>query len=319
MNAKITLPIAGVVVALIALYSCTYTVGQWQIAIITQFGKIVGEPILKPGLHFKIPMVQDVRYFDRRILSWDGEPSLIPTQGKYILVDTTARWRISDPRKFIETVQNEGRAERRITSILEGKTKNIITRYPLVDTVRNTNAIIEKVKKRETQKSDEDAEMVTGEIDEVTVGREQLQGMITTSARPEINELGIELIDVLIRRVAYEPSVEKKVFSRMISERNRIAEKIRSVGKGEKAKIQGKLNLDLKTIESRAYRTAKKLRGDAEGQATKIYADALNQAPEFYEFTKTLEAYKKTMPEKGRFLLSTDSRFFQLLKEGGRL
>ena len=316
MNKKMALLGAALAAALL-LNASLYTIPEWKMAVVFKFGKIVGEPKLKPGIAFKMPFIHEVRFYDKRILSWDGEPSYIPTQGKYILIDTTARWRIKNPRLFIETVQNENRADLRITSILEGKTKNIISRYPLVETVRNTNAIIEKIEalRQSNKENNVDSADVTGEVAAVTIGREKLSQMITESARSEIETLGIELIDVLIRRVAYEPTVEKKVFERMISERKRIAEKIRSVGKGEKAKIQGKLNRDLKTIESEAFRTAEIIKGEALAKSTAIYAESLQKAPDFYVFMKTLDAYKKTLPNKARFLISTDSEFFKMLKK----
>lgn len=314
MNKTLALIAAGIV-GLLVLNSSIYTVPEWKIAVTFRFGKIDGEPKTNAGIYFKIPFVHEVRYYDRRILSWDGEPSYIPTQGKYILIDTTARWQITNPQKFIETVQTTERADRRLTSILEGKTKNVISRYPLVETVRSTNHIIEKIAKlKEKKQAMEDHADVTGEVEPITIGREKLSQMITESARKEIEKLGINLIDVLIRRVAYEPTVEKKVFERMISERNRIAEKIRSIGKGEKAKIEGKMNRDLKTIESEAFRTAEIIKGTALAEATEIYARSLKKAPEFYEFMRTLEAYKKTLPNKAHFLISTDSEFFRLIK-----
>ena len=301
------------IISIIALFvifnASTFRVNEWEQAIITQFGKIQGEPVTKAGLQFKIPFLQDVRFFDKRILTWDGKPEQVPTKDKkYIWVDTTARWRIVDSIKFLQTVQDERRATRRITSILEGKTKNIVSKFNLVETVRNTNAILE------APAEDEDVEdKITGEIEAIKVGREKLSTMITEEARKEINSLGIELIDVLIRRIAYEKSVENKVFDRMISERNRVAERIRSIGKGEEAKISGTLNLDLKKIESEAYKKSKVIRGKAEAQAIKIYADAIKKGPQFYDFNQTLDAYKSSLPGRANFVISTDSKFFKIL------
>ena len=149
MNTSKIIGIAVAFMAALTLNSTIYTVSEWQQAIITKFGKIVGEPITEAGVHFKYPFIHDVRYFDKRILNWDGEPSQVPTKDKkFILVDTTARWKIVDPVKFTQTVQNEMRAKRRITSILDGKTKNVISAYNLVETVRNTNNIFDKSQKK---------------------------------------------------------------------------------------------------------------------------------------------------------------------------
>ena len=297
----------------VVIYSSVFTVHEWQQAIVTQFGKIIGEPVSDAGIHFKIPFIQDVRYFEKRILNWDGEPAQVPTKDKkFILVDTTARWRIVDPVKFIQTVQDEDRAMLRITSIIDGKTKTVISNYNLVETVRNTNSILDKVAQAA---QDEGEEKITGEIEVIEAGREKLSELITLQARKEIDSLGVELIDVLIRRIAYEKSVESKVFDRMISERMRIAEKIRAIGKGEEAKIRGTLNLDLKTIESEAYRQAQTIRGESEAKAIQIYADAMGQDPEFFEFIRTMEAYKKSLPERANIIFGSDSKFFQRMNK----
>lgn len=310
MNAKLIAGIAAV--GFILAKSSMFVVNEAEQAIITQFGQIIGEPKTKAGLHFKMPFVQDVSYFDKRILHWDGDPAQVPTKDKkFILVDTTARWRIKDPVTFFKAVKNIRLAIRRITGILDGKTKNVISNNNLVEAVRNTNEIIEKAK---IVSEGDDGEKVTGEIELIKAGREKLAQDITQMAQVELNTLGIELVDVLITRIAYVKEVENKVFDRMISERNRIAEKIRSVGKGEEAKILGQLNLDLKEIESKAYRSSQEIKGKADAEATAIYAKSLSAGAEFYEFARTLEAYKKTMP-KGRLLLSSQSDFLKLLEK----
>lgn len=310
---------AGVVLTLaILLNSSLHVVGEWQQVIITQFGRIVGEPITEAGLHFKLPFIQQVRYFDKRMLNWDGDPAQVPTRDKkFIFVDTTARWRIQDPVKFLQTVQTERQALRRISSIIDGKTKTIISNYNLVETVRNTNRILEQEREEASRAAEDNGELddrISGEIEAIEAGREKLSRIITEQARKEIESLGIHLIDVLIRRIAYEKSVETKVFERMISERNRIAEKIRSIGKGEVAKINGRRDLDLKRIESEAYRKSEAIRGRAQAEAIAIYAKAMGQDPSFYRFKRTLEAYEKTMPDRAQMILSTDSQFFDLIK-----
>ncbi len=307
---------SGILLGVIALMvflafnGAVYTLGEWQQAIITQFGSIVGEPVTKAGLHFKVPFLHDVRYFDRRMLNWDGEPSQVPTKDKkFILVDTTARWKIIDPVKFTQTVQNEVRAQRRITSILDGKTKNVISRYNLVETVRNTNSILDN-----PQPEGADEEKMSGEIESIEVGRERLSELIAEQAKESINSLGIELIDVLIRRIAYEKSVEAKVFDRMISERKRVAEELRSEGKGEEAIIQGKMNFELKKIESEAYRKSQIVRGKAEAESIAIYASSVKEGPKFYEFYRSMEVYKKTIPGRAQVILGTEHPFLKGLK-----
>jgi membrane protease subunit HflC len=304
-----------------------YTLPEGQQALITQFGRIVGQPVTKAGLHFKLPFIHDVRYFEKRILEWDGDSNQIPTKDKkFIWVDTTARWRILDAVKFAQTVRTEDAAQTRLSSILDGSTRDVISNHNLVEAVRNTNTLLDQAKEREdalaaaekeepTAATIELEEEITGELESIVVGRERLSAMIHSRAREKLSELGIELIDVQLRRIAYEQSVEEKVYDRMISERKRIAEKIRSIGKGEQAKIRGKLNRDLKEIESKAYRESQEIKGRAEAEAINIYARSLNQDPDFYEFTRTLDAYRKTLKEKGNFVISTDSDFLRLMQQ----
>ncbi len=309
----------------LVLSASCFVVREGEQALITQFGRIVGEPISSAGLKWKMPFVQDVRYFEKRILTWDGDPNQIPTKDKkYIVIDTTARWQIEDVVKFAETVQTEEGARPRLDGILDGVTRDIISRNNLVEAVRNTNSILDKIHARqqllkETKDSMEVLELeeqITGEIEPITLGREKLSEAIIQRARPELQSLGIKLIDVQLRRIAYEASVESKVFSRMISERQRIAEKIRSIGKGEDAKIRGKLDRDLKEIESTAYRKSEEIRGKADAEAITIYAASIQQQPEYYKFVRTLDAYKKSLSGRADILLTTDNDFLKVLNEG---
>lgn len=300
---------------LIAFFSSGFILPEGRQAVITQFGKPV-RSVRDAGLHFKSPFIQDVRMIDLRILNWDGNPNQIPTKDKkYIEVDTTARWKIVDPLKFIQTVQNENGARSRLDAILDGITRDVISSHNLVEAVRNSNTIIETIEKRKQQQDSEvDQEEFTGEIELVGIGREKLSQLIVEPARKELEPLGIELIDVQLRRISYERSVQQKVYARMISERERIAGKIRSYGKGEKAKIEGKTQKDLNEIQSQSYRKVQAIHGDAEGKAIAIYAQALNQDPDFYRFSRSLEAYDKALPEETKLLLSSKSKFWQVLK-----
>lgn len=315
----------AVIAALMVLFSSIFTVQESEQAFVVQFGEIKGDPITSAGLHFKLPFVQDVRYFDKRILSWDGDEEQIPTKDKkYIWVDTTARWKIVDVRKFAESLRSEQQAKARLDSILDGITRDTISNHNLVEAVRNSNSIVDVVNQisraRKTKRpNEEDAaktvieEEVTGDIEKISVGREKLSQQIAVRATEELKRFGIELIDVQLRRIAYERSVEEKVYNRMISERKRIAEKIRSIGKGEEAKIKGKLNQDLKEIESMAYRESKEIQGRAEAKSIGIYANAVKADPRFYDFFRSMQAYEKTLSKKGEFILSTDSPFLKYL------
>ena len=316
----------GALVALFAVIvlfkGSAFIVKEGRQAIITEFGRPVGDPITNAGLHFKKPFVQDVRFVDKRILSWDGFPNQIPTRDKkFIKVDTTARYKVVDALKFIQTVRNESGAKTRLDTILDSATRNVISSQNLVEAVRNSNAIVEKTKIIKEgildRKNKGEAildEEITGEIAKIVSGREKLSQLIADKADSELAGFGIKLIDVQLRRISYEKSVEKKVYERMISERRRIAQKIRSIGQGEKAKIEGRLTRDLQKIESEAYRKAQRIRGIGEAKATAIYAKALGKSPKFYEFIKSMDAYKKSLGAKTNYLFSSDSEFLKYLK-----
>jgi len=322
MGNKIVALFIIVVLSIIGFKSVFFELPEGRQVIITQFGKPVGEPITEAGLHFKMPFVQEVRYVDKRILSWDGFPNQIPTKDKkYIKVDTTARWRVVDALKFIQTVRNEYGAKARLDAILDSATRDVISNHNLVEAVRNSNSILDTIELRKKEleakrkKGDPVLEdEVTGDIENIEVGREKLSQMIAESAGKELGSFGIKLIDVQLRRISYEKSVETKVYERMTSERQRIAQKIRSIGQGEKAKIEGRLRRDLQEIRSEAYRKAKIVKGGAEGKATKIYAQSLRQDPSFYQFMKSMELYKESIQSETKFLLSSEGDLFKYFK-----
>jgi membrane protease subunit HflC len=321
-NNKIVIGVIVLVVILISFKSVFFELHEGRQAIITQFGKPIGEPVTEAGLHLKIPFIQEIRYVDKRILSWDGFPNQIPTKDKkYIKVDTTARWLVVDALKFIQTVRNEYGAKARLDAILDSATRDVISNHNLVEAVRNSNSIIDMIvlKKKqlaEKKKKGEPVleEEVTGEIENIAVGREELSQMIARSAGKELGSFGIKLIDVQLRRISYEKTVETKVYERMTSERQRIAQKIRSIGQGEKAKIQGRLKRDLQEIKSLAYKKAQIVKGKGQALATKIYAKALSKDPKYYQFIKSMDLYKNSIREDSKFLLSSEGDLFKYLK-----
>jgi membrane protease subunit HflC len=318
----------GVAAVAIIAWNAAFSVPEGFQAIVTQFGQPQGEPRTTPGLHFKVPFVQDVRYLDRRILNWDGEANQVPTKDqKVIVVDTTARWRISEPRTFIEKLVDERSATSRVGSIITSATRDTISSADLVEAVRSTNTIIEKQKIANAEASaiaqaergailSAVAEEITTDLDRIKLGREQLSGKIAERAGPELRNLGIELIDVQLQRVAYERSVEQSMFQTMISEQNRIAEKFRSIGKGEQARIQGKRERDLKEIQSEAYRKVQEIRGKAEAEAIGIYAKAIGSNAKFYEFLRTMEVYQRGLQPGTNLILSGDAEFLRTLSRG---
>ena len=297
-----------VILGIVVLRSMLYTVDETKQVIITQFGRPMGEPIKASGLHFKTPFIQKANYFEKRILEWDGSPNQIPTRDKrYIWVDTTARWKIVDPLKFLQSVGNETGAHARLDDIIDSATRESISNHILIEAVRNTNRLVERVEDIEEVMGAEEA------LEMIEVGREEITRGILKQAREMVPQYGIELIDVRIRRINYVEAVRQKVYERMISERKRAAEQYRSEGQGKKAEIDGERELDL--IESEAYRKAEEIKGKADAEAIKIYAEAYSKDPEFYSFLKTLETYKETIDERSTIILSTDADYFRYLTE----
>lgn len=305
--------IIPLVIVLFVLYQGIYTVDETQQVVITQFGKPVGDPITEPGLNFKIPFVQTVSYFPKNLLQWDGDPSQIPTLDKtYIYVDTFARWKIVDPLKFFQTVNNVVGGLTRLDDILDAAVRNFIAKNPLIETVRWTN--------RELDVTEEGMDQTIHKrvMAEITTGRQNIVKGILNQANPKLKEFGILLIDVQIKRLNYVEEVRRSVYGRMIAERKQIAERFRSEGEGESRKIEGDRERDLKAITSVAYRKSQEIKGKADAEATLIYARAYNEDPDFYSFLQTLDIYKKTMDKDTTLVLSTDSdflRYFKSLKE----
>lgn len=308
---RFAIPLAVVLfLVLVVLVSSVYVVDETKQVVITQFGEPIGEPIVDAGLYFKRPFIQRANYFEKRMLEWDGSPNQIPTKDKrYIWVDTTARWRIADPLKFLQSVGNETGAHARLDDIIDSATRDAVTSHLLVEAVRNTNQLLERA-------AEELEELGTPEaLERIEVGRVNLTRGILKQAREMVPQYGIELVDVRIKRIDYVKEVREKVFERMISERKRAAEKYRSEGEGKKAEIDGEMGKELKRITSEAYRTAQEIEGKADAEAIKIYAEAYSRDPEFYSFLKTLETYKKTIDSGTTLILSTDSAYFEYLKD----
>ena len=301
-----------ILLAVIVVVSSAYIVRETEQVILTQFGKPVGDPIVTPGIHFKVPIIQHANFFDRRFLEWDGSPNQIPTKDKrFIWVDTYARWRIKDPLLFFQRVRDERGAQSRLDDILDGETRNAVARHVILELVRSTN--------REHLVSEE---LAAGEVTEglakIKFGRETVTRSIIKAAAPRTLELGIELLDIRLKRINYVEEVQRKIFERMITERRRIADKFRSEGQGEASKILGNKERELKKIQSGAYKTAQEIMGKADAEATTIYARAYNQSQEsreFYRFIKTMETYKTTLSEKDWLILSTKGDFFKYLQK----
>ncbi|MFO7665797.1 MAG: protease modulator HflC [Desulfobacterales bacterium] len=299
------------VIVLLLITGSVFIVDETEQIIITQFGKVVGSPKKEPGLYFKIPLIQEVNYFPKNLLQWDGNPGQIPTLDKtYIWVDTFARWKIIDPVKFFQTVNNTVSALARLDDIIDPAVRNFITSYSLIETVRKSDRELDtfEIGMMEDKKYELQSSFA------IKTGRELIMKGILEQAQPKLAQFGIELVDVKIKRINYVSEVRDSVYARMIAERKQIAEKFRSEGHGEAQKITGEKERDLKRITSEAYRKAQELRGKADAEATKIYAGAFGADPAFYSFIKTLEVYNESLGKDTSLILSTDSELFKYLK-----
>jgi membrane protease subunit HflC len=314
---KVVTLVVIIIIALIVVGSALYTISESEQAIITQFGKPIGDAVTSAGLHVKIPFIHAVHRFEKRILIWDGEESEVPTADKkYIRLNTTARWRIKDPLLFYQSVGNTVGAQARLDDIIDSAARDVVSSNVLIEVVRNSNELYNRTKAR---KEDETAETEEESVSEVTEkieeGREALTEKILASASKLVPQYGIEILDVKIKRLNYVEDVQQKVYERMISERQRIASKYRSEGEGKKAEILGSKDRELEKIQSEAYRKAQGIKGKADAEATKIYASAYRKDPEFYSFLKTLEIYQNTVGENSRAILTTDSDIYKYLKD----
>lgn len=285
-----------------------YTLDETEQGVITRFGEPVGQPVLTPGLHFKVPFADTVNRFEKRWLEWNGDPNQIPTKDKkYIWVDTFGRWRIADPLRFFQRMRDERTAQSRLNDIIDGETRNAIASYNLIEAVRATDRAFEDEEYVENNEMRE-------ELGKVELGREKLTRQILERAKTVVSEFGVELVDVQIRRINYVDEVQVKVFERMISERQRIAERSRSEGQGKSAEVRGQKERELKKIQSEAYRRAQEERGKADALAIQIYAEAFGRDAEFYQFMQTLEVYPTAIDGSTTLFLGTDSDFYRYLK-----
>ena len=304
-----------VAIGLIVLSGAAYTVNMREQVVITQFGEPKGDPVTEAGLKFKIPFIQKVNSFDKRILEWDGLVEQMPTKEKtLIMVDTYARWQISDPLKYFQVLRDERSAQSRLDDILGSETRNTIAKHELIEVIRTTQG---RVPEQSEVVAEGDTTGVIGVLPPISRGRSALESDIYETSKVKLGEYGIKLLDVRFKRVNYNQTVERQIYQRMISERKQIADRFRSEGAGEAAKILGKMEKELNTIESEAYKQVQTIMGEADAQATEIYASAYNQSPEaaeFYEFSKTMELYPEMIGGKSTVVLSTDSDLLKYLK-----
>jgi membrane protease subunit HflC len=305
---------ATMVIGALVAFLCVYTVSETEQVILTQFGKPMGEAVTNAGLHLKVPFIQEVNRIEKRFQAWDGLPNEMPTKDKtYIVVDTFARWRISDAKQFFLRLRDERSALSRLDDILGSETRNAIARHELIEVIRTTK---NRVEVRDEVLSDAPGNL--GVLYPISEGRAKVEEGIFTEAAPKLLDFGIELLDIRFKRVNYNEAVRQRIYERMTSERQQIAERFRSEGAGEAAKITGRKEKDLQQIESEAYRKVQEVKGAADAEATQIYADAYNSTPEarsFYEFVKSMEMFQGILDQETTLILSTDSDLFKFLKQ----
>lgn len=295
-----------IAVAAVAVWDGFYVLREGQQAVITQFGRPVGQSILTAGLKFKLPVIQKVQYFDKRILVWDGDPNQIPTNDKtFIYMDNTARWRIVDPLRFLQAVGTERRAMTLLGDILDGTVRDLVNKNDLIEIIRSSDwspdFMASTVQSRDL-------------VAPPKVGRDRISHMVLEAASKITPQYGIELMDVMFKRVNYIESVRLKVYDRMISERKRIAAEKRSTGEGLKAEILGRVDRELAEITSKARREATEIRGAADAEATRIYGEAYSGHAEFFAFQKSLESYRNIITKNTSLILSSDSDLFHYLE-----
>ncbi|MDO8965579.1 protease modulator HflC [Algoriphagus sp.] len=306
---KTGLVVIGVILTLL-IFNSYFILDETEQAIVTQFGKPVGEPRTSPGINFKTPFLHKVQFFDKRYLEWDGDKNQVPTKDKkFIFVDTYARWEITNPLQFFIRLRDERSAQSRLDDILDGETRNAIASHDLLEIVRSTNRDPEI-----TEDFMEELEI----LQDITVGRDMIEKIVLEKANQRTTDLGVRILDFRFKRMNYVDEVRDRVYDRMISERNRIADQFKSEGQGQARVIEGNKERDLAKIQSEAFRKAEEIKGLADAEATDIYASAYNKnrtSIDLYKFLRTMESFEKSMDENTSIVLSTDSEFFKYLRK----
>ncbi len=285
------------------VYDGFFIIKEDQQAMITQFGKPIGEPKTDAGFYLKMPFIQDVNYFDKRVQIWDGDPNQIPTNDKtYVYLDVTARWRITDALQYMQAVKTEARAQSLLDDIIDGTVRDMVNKNNLIEIIRSSDWSLETMSNPNNKETPPKQ------------GRDKISEHVLEAAAKVTPQYGIELLDVMFKRVNYIESVRLKVYDRMISERKRIAAEKRSTGEGKKAEILGKVDRELKVILSEANREGSEIKGKADGTATKIYGDIYSKDPDFFAFYKTLQSYSEVIGNNTSLILSAESDLFNYLQ-----
>ena len=319
-KALITLGVIVALVLILVILGPFYILSEGEQSVVTRFGAIV-KVETSPGLKFKMPFVDTVVRYSAKVLSWDGDAQRIPTkENQFIYVDPTSRWVISDPKRFYETVKTVDNAQLRLDDILDSTVRTVISENYLNEAVRNSNRInqmtvVEEVSSIDDLEAAERLRSLTVSNttqESIRVGRQGLSDRMLELASSYTQEYGITLIDVVIRQIKYSDDLTESVYQRMIKERNQIAEAYRSYGRGQLAEWEGKTTSEQKAILSGAYAESEQIKGVADAEATRIYAEAYELDPDFFELWRTLDSYRQTLPDMDK-VLSTDITYFDLL------
>ena len=304
----IALRVLAVAAVIYVIQDGIHYLNEPEVVVITQFGEPVRTPITTPGLFFDLPLVQAENRFDRRNLEYLGQPTQVPTKDKrYVNVTAFAMWRIADPLKFFQRVQDMNNGQARLADILDGEIRTTVARYDLIEIVRTTNRRAQDVA------IENDSERLV--LQPLSQGRRNLERETLQRATARAADLGIALLDVRFKRISYVDAVQQAVFARMIAERQQIAQQYLSEGQGEAARIGGERDRDLAKIQSEAYKTAEETRGKADADATKIYGEANGRDPDFYAFVKSLDTYEKSIDSSTIMILDTDNELLKYLSK----
>ena len=297
-----------------------YVINEGEQAVIVQFGRITNV-VSNAGLKVKVPFIDEVVRYPKKIMAWDGEARIVPTaERQFIFVDVVARWRISDPKKFYESINTVDAAYSKLSEIIDSEVRTVVAENPLRESVRNSNIIMERTLHNEAASIGEGIEVDIlsstnqsgSSYEPITRGRRQLAGEILARSQRMVPEYGIALIDVVTRQISYSPELTPSVYARMIRERNQIAMAFRSEGEGRKAEWLGKMDNEKRSILSAAYTQAQTIMGNADARAARIYANAYNQDRAFFDYWRAIESYRQTMPKFDK-TLTTNMDYFRYL------
>jgi len=322
MKKLLTTIVVGFIILIgILIAGPLYVINEGEQAVVVQLGRITSV-VTDAGLKVKVPFIDEVVRYPKKIMAWDGEARIVPTaERQFIFVDVVARWRIADPKKFYESINTVETAYSKLAEIIDSEVRTVVAENPLIESVRNSDIIMDRVPEADIGLGEgievdiitPSTQFSTG-FEPIKKGRRQLAEEILARSRRMVPEYGIELIDIVTRQISYSNELTPSVYARMIRERNQIAQAFRSEGEGRKAEWMGKMDNEKRSILSAAYTQAQTIMGNADARAARIYADAYagGDRATFYDFWRAVESYRQTMPKFDK-TLTTDMEYFRYL------